>query len=110
MAGGSPDRPGLAFGIRLFGLLARPIHPDFTASSSSLHAAGACCTPMSKPSWKSPTRNLILGINLILFGLALGAAGITLGESDDAPGAAVLGFLLAIGLLTLGVKIACRKT
>lgn len=42
-------------------------------------------------------------------GVALAAGGIYVGETDDAPGAALLGLLLMLGLVALGVKIARRK-
>jgi hypothetical protein len=33
-----------------------------------------------------------------------------IGETDDAPGAALLGILLMIGIVVLGVRAALRKT
>lgn len=59
---------------------------------------------------KPATRNLILAVGLGAIGLALAAGGIYVGETDDAPGAALLGFLLMTGLLVLAVKTARRKT
>lgn len=58
---------------------------------------------------KPSTKNLVLAIGLGAIGLALAAGGIYVGETDDAPGAALLGFLLMIGLLALAVKTARRK-
>ena len=55
------------------------------------------------------TRNLWLGLCLIALGLAIGAAGIYIGETDDAPGAGVGGILLMIGAVVLGVRMARRK-
>ena len=46
---------------------------------------------------------------LIALGAAIGAAGIYIGDTDDAPGAALLGILLMIGAVTLGVRVARRK-
>jgi hypothetical protein len=46
---------------------------------------------------------------LVALGVALGAAGIYVGDTDDAPGAALLGCLLMIGAVTLAVRIARRK-
>ncbi len=43
-------------------------------------------------------------------GLALAAAGIYVGETDDAPGAALLGLLLMRVLTSRAVKNARRKT
>jgi hypothetical protein len=58
---------------------------------------------------KTPAKNLILAFAYITMGLALAAGGIYVGETDDAPGAALLGFLLMIGLVVLGVKTARKK-
>ena len=58
---------------------------------------------------KSSTSNLVMALGLVALGVALAAAGIYVGETDDAPGAALLGILLMIGLVALGVKIARRK-
>jgi tetrahydromethanopterin S-methyltransferase subunit C len=58
---------------------------------------------------QSPKGNLLKASAIIALGLALGAGGIYVGDTDDAPGAALLGLLLMIGLVTFGVKIARRK-
>jgi len=49
-------------------------------------------------------------LGLVAFGAAICAAGIYVGDTDDAPGAALLGILLMIGLVALAVKTARRKT
>lgn len=59
---------------------------------------------------KPATKKLILALGLGALGLAIAAGGIYVGETDDAPGAALLGFLLMTGLLALAVKTARRKT
>jgi tetrahydromethanopterin S-methyltransferase subunit C len=59
---------------------------------------------------KSSATNMIKAVSFIAIGLAIGAAGIYVGDTDDAPGAALLGLLLMIGLVVLGVKAARRKT
>ncbi len=59
---------------------------------------------------KPSVKNLVLALGLGAIGVALVAAGIYAGETDDAPGAALLGLLLMIGLVALGVKTARRKT
>lgn len=51
-----------------------------------------------------------MALGLIAIGIALCAAGIYIGDTDDAPGAALLGILLMIGAVVLGVRIARRKT
>jgi hypothetical protein len=57
----------------------------------------------------SSVTNLVMGVGLVATGVALAAAGIYVGEIDDAPGAALIGILLMIGAVVLGVKIARRK-
>ena len=51
-----------------------------------------------------------MAVGFIVVGVALAAAGIYISDTDDAPGAGVLGILLMIGALTIAVKIARRKT
>jgi len=53
--------------------------------------------------------NLLVGLGLIVLGLAFAGAGVYVGETDDAPGAALLGFLLMIGAVVLGIKRMRRK-
>jgi hypothetical protein len=54
--------------------------------------------------------NLALALGLVAIGVALAAAGIYIGDTDDAPGAALAGILLMIGAVVLGVRTARRKT
>ena len=58
---------------------------------------------------KLPVANTVVALSLVVLGVALAAAGIYIGETDDAPGAAVFGFLLMIVALILGVRIFLRK-
>ena len=51
-----------------------------------------------------------MALGLIAIGVGIAFAGIYIGETDDAPGAALLGILLMIGAVTLGVRTARRKT
>lgn len=55
-------------------------------------------------------KNLIKGLSLVALGLAIGAAGIYIGEKDDAPGGSLIGIVLMLGLIVLGVKSARRST
>ena len=59
---------------------------------------------------KSSVTNLIIALVLIAIGVALAAAGIYIGDTDDAPGAALIGILLMIVTVAFGVRIARRKT
>ena len=59
---------------------------------------------------KPSVTNVVMGLGLVAIGVAIAVAGIYIGETDDAPGAALLGILLMIAALVLGVKIALRKT
>jgi len=59
---------------------------------------------------KSSVANWVKALGLIATGIAICAAGIYLGETDDAPGAALAGILLMIGAVALGIRIVRRKT
>jgi hypothetical protein len=52
--------------------------------------------------------NLAMAVGLVVIGVAVGAAGIYIGDTDDAPGAALMGILLMIGAVALGVRTALR--
>jgi hypothetical protein len=54
--------------------------------------------------------NLIKALGFVAAGIAIAAAGIYIGETDDAPGAALIGLLLMIGAVALGVRTARRTT
>ena len=58
---------------------------------------------------KSSATNLALAVVLVVIGLAIAVAGIYIGETDDAPGAALIGILAALGMMALGVKTARRS-
>ena len=59
---------------------------------------------------KSSVKNLVMALGLVAIGLAIAAAGIYIGDTDDAPGAALIGILLMIGTVALSLRIARRKT
>ena len=59
---------------------------------------------------KASVTNLVVALGLAAIGVAIGAAGIYIGETDDAPGAALIGILLMIGAVVLAVRTARRKT
>ena len=58
---------------------------------------------------KSSLTNVLMALGLIAMGIGIAVAGIYIGETDDAPGAALIGILLMIGAVVLGVRTARRK-
>ncbi len=58
---------------------------------------------------KFSVTNSVIALGLVAIGLAIGAAGIYIGDTDDAPGAALIGILLMIGAVVLAVRTARRK-
>jgi hypothetical protein len=51
---------------------------------------------------------LAIAALVVLLGAALAAAGVYVGETDDAPGAALIGFVLLLASLILAWRIARR--
>jgi hypothetical protein len=51
---------------------------------------------------------LFLALAAVLTVVALGVAGVVLGEADDSPGLQGLGVLLVIGAVALGVRMVRR--
>ncbi len=58
---------------------------------------------------KSSVANLVMALGLVAIGVAIAATGIYIGDTDDAPGAALLGVLLLLGALALSARIARRR-
>ena len=58
----------------------------------------------------SALTSVVQALGLVAIGVVIGAAGIYIGDTDDAPGAALVGILLMIGAVVLGVRTARRKT
>ena len=54
-------------------------------------------------------RNLVKALGLVVIGVAIAAAGIYIGEKDDAPGGSLMGILLMLGAMVLAVRTARRK-
>ena len=59
---------------------------------------------------KSSVTNLLMPLSLVAIGVAIGATGIYIGDTDDAPGAALIGILLMIAAVILGVRIAWLRS
>ena len=58
----------------------------------------------------SSSTNLVKALGFVVIGVAIAAVGIYVGDTDDAPGAALLGIVLMIGAIALAVKTARRAT
>jgi hypothetical protein len=78
----------LIYATRLLIVVRRPLKGDLMISSAT---------------------NSVKALGLVAIGVAIAAAGIYIGDTDDAPGAALIGILLMIGAVTLGVRTARRK-
>jgi hypothetical protein len=59
---------------------------------------------------KSSRTKVVMAFGLVAIGVTMAAAGIYVGETDDAPGAALIGIVLMIGAMALAVRTARRKT
>ena len=59
---------------------------------------------MKNASTKLSIESILFAILFILFGIGLAAAGIYVGETDDAPGAALLGLLLMTGCVIFALR------
>ena len=55
---------------------------------------------------KSFYTKFVIALILVVFGVAIAAAGIYIGEIDDAPGAALIGIVVALGLVALAARTA----
>jgi hypothetical protein len=58
---------------------------------------------------KSTYTKFIVAIGLVAMGLTIAAAGIYVGETDDAPDAALMGILVALGMIVFAVLTATRS-
>lgn len=54
-------------------------------------------------------QNWVITLSLVTIGVALGVAGIYVGDTDDSPGAALLGIVLMVGVVAFAVRSAWRK-
>ena len=59
---------------------------------------------------KPSVTNLVLALSFVVISISAGAAGIYIGDTDDAPGAALIGILLMTGAVALAVRTARRRT
>ena len=58
----------------------------------------------------SAATNAVKAVGLAVIGVTIAAAGIYVGDTDDAPGAALGGIVLMIGALVLAVRTARRQS
>ena len=58
---------------------------------------------------KPSVANILLAVVVVALGIAIAAGAIYVGDTDDAPGASLVGILLMLGSFVLAVKIARRK-
>ncbi len=82
----------------------RPVRAQVIWISSWLHQR---CTEILHPEF--PMKNLVMPLCLVTVGIAIGAAGIYVGETDDAPGAALLGLVVMLAVVAYAVRTAWRK-
>lgn len=59
---------------------------------------------------RSAGTNLAIALGLAVCGVAIAVAGVYVGQTDDAPGAALLGIVLMVGAIVLAVRIARRTS
>ena len=59
---------------------------------------------------KSSAKDLLLAVGLVAVGIVIAAGAIYVGDTDDAPGASLIGILLMICAVVLAVRIARRRT
>jgi hypothetical protein len=53
---------------------------------------------------------MVMALGIVAIGVGLAAGGIYVGETDDAPGAALLGILLMMAAIAFAVRIVRRTT
>jgi hypothetical protein len=58
---------------------------------------------------RTSVANGVMAGALVAAGVALAAVGIYIGDTDDAPGAALLGIVLMIGAVVLAIRTVRRR-
>lgn len=58
---------------------------------------------------KITATRVIMPLGLVIVGVTMAAAGIYIGDTDDAPGAALIGILLLVGSVALAVRVVRRR-
>lgn len=93
----------------LIGTPIRPVHLDFTPSSSALHNASVRSGTSKLVPVKFIAAPWVRPLAFLILGLAAAAIGIRIGETDEAPGAALLGLLLMLALVFLAIRSVRRQ-
>jgi hypothetical protein len=78
------------------------------AGSSRFH--GEFITPSRIGRTLNAMTKYVVPGGIVVLGAVVCAAGIYVGETDDAPGAALVGLVLLVGAVVLGVQLARRST
>jgi hypothetical protein len=58
---------------------------------------------------RTSVANVVMAGALVAAGVVLAAVGIYIGDTDDAPGAALLGIVLMVGAVVLAIRAVRRK-
>lgn len=74
-----------------------------------VHPGRIMSHPLHENLAKPPVPYWMKAALFLVTGVALAALGIYIGETDDAPGAAVVGLALMLGFVVLGLKTAWRR-
>lgn len=110
MGSPSADRRGVIGqdSTSLHSCVTASIHPDFIRRSFPAHAGEASLDPMTHAPAKNFLPHRLFAAGLVLLGFGFAAAGIYVGEIDDAPGAAVIGLALLVSCIAGAVRAVRR--
>ena len=58
---------------------------------------------------RSTAATIVMAIGLVVVGIAIAAGAIYVGDTDDAPGASLVGILLMLGAFALAARMVWRR-
>jgi len=58
---------------------------------------------------RSTAATIVMAIGLVVIGIAIAAGAIYVGDTDDAPGASLVGILLMLGAFALAARMVWRR-
>ena len=58
---------------------------------------------------RSTSATIAMAIGLVVIGIAIAAGAIYVGDTDDAPGASLVGILLMLGAFALAARMVWRR-